>query len=233
MIVSIHQPHFLPWMGYINKIMKSDAFILLNTVQYRPRYYQNRAKIRRNGEAIWISVPVHSERETKIQDVTIAQDQNWQKSITSNIEHLYRKKPFFNDYWAPIRNAITKEATTLDILNFNILKVLLEILNIDHVKLYVASDLPVTTTNPTQRLVDLCTTLGATDYISGRGGRDYMEVDKFSSANINIIYQDLDFNNVIYSQGEEPFIPGLSVIDALFNIGPQETRKLSENAWNP
>ncbi len=81
MIVSIHQPHFLPWMGYINKIMRSDVFIILNTVQYRPRYYQNRAKVRRGNEAIWISVPVHSQRETKIRDVTLVKDIDWRKNI--------------------------------------------------------------------------------------------------------------------------------------------------------
>lgn len=233
MIVSIHQPHFLPWMGYINKIIKSDAFIVLNTVQYRPRYYQNRAKVRRNNEWIWLSVPVHAERETKIQDVTLVTDQDWLKSVTSNIEFLYRKKLYFAEYWPPIWNALMKEASTLDALNYNILLAILSILDITHVKTYTASDLPVTTTDPTQRLVDLCKELGATDYISGRGGREYMEIDKFEAAGINIIYQDLDFNGVIYSQGEEPFIPGLSIIDAIFNIGPQETRRLAENAWNP
>ena len=232
MIVSIHQPHFLPWMGYINKILRSDIFILLNTVQYRPRYYQNRAKIRRNNDAIWISVPVHSERETKIQDVTIVQDQDWQKNITSNIENLYRKKTFFNKYWQPIKYSILKEANTLDVLDFNILTTLLELLDISHVKLFIASDLAVTTTDPTQRLVDLCIASGGTSYISGRGGRDYMEVNKFSEANINVIYQDLDFNSVVYSQGEELFVPGLSVIDAIFNIGPIDTRKIIENAWS-
>lgn len=233
MIVSIHQPHFLPWMGYINKIIKSDAFIVLNTVQYRPRYYQNRAKIRRNQEWIWLTVPVHSERETKIEDVTIVKDQDWQKSITSSIEFLYRKKPFFAEQWQPIRDAIVRDAPTLDILNYNILITILHILKVDHVKIYRASELPVTTTDPTQRLVDLCAQLGATDYISGRGGKEYMETEKFENAGINIIYQDMDFNSVVYYQGEETFIPGLSVIDAIFNIGPEETRTLIENAWSP
>lgn len=233
MIVSIHQPHFLPWMGYVNKILKSDVFIVLNTVQYRPRYYQNRAKVRRNQEWVWLSVPVHSERETKIEDVTIVKDQEWQKSVISTIEFLYRKKPYFAENWFPIRDAILKDAATLDILNYNILTAILNILNVDQVKIYNASELPVTTTDPTQRLVDLCTHVGATDYISGRGGREYMEVEKFEQAGINIIYQDLDFNNVVYSQGDETFIPGLSVIDTIFNIGPQQTRNLAENAWHP
>lgn len=233
MIVSIHQPHFLPWMGYINKIMRSDVFIVLNTVQYRPRYYQNRAKIRRGNEAIWISVPVHSQRETKIQDVTLVKDIDWQKNIVLTIENLYRKKPFFKECWDPIRDGILKDEERLDRLNHNLLLTLLDILKIDHVKIYIASDLPVDTLDPTQRLVDLCKQANATTYISGRGGKDYMELDKFDAAGIKVIYQDLDFNNVVYSQGEDPFVPGLSVIDAIFNIGPEETRKLIESAWAP
>lgn len=233
MIVSIHQPHFLPWMGYINKIMRSDVFIILNTVQYRPRYYQNRAKVRRGNEAIWISVPVHSQRETKIQDVTLVKDIDWRKNIVLTIENLYRRKPFFKECWNSIRDEILKDEENLDKLNSNLLLVLLKMLEINHVKIHIASDLPVDTLDPTQRLVGLCKEANATSYISGRGGKDYMELDKFEAVGIKVIYQDLDFNNVVYAQGEYPFVPGLSVIDAIFNIGPEETRKLIKSAWSP
>ncbi len=91
----------------------------------------------------------------------------------------------------------------------------------------------VTTVEPTERLMKLCQELGATHYISGRGGRDYMRVEEFESAGVNIIYQDLDFNNVSYSQGDSVFVPGLSIIDAIFNIGPMETRKLTASVWKP
>ena len=231
MIVSIHQPHFLPWMGYLNKLMQSDAFVVLNTVQYRPRYYQNRAKVKRNNEWVWLSVPVHSERNTKIMDVKIASDIDWKKSITSTIEFLYRKKKYFPEYWPLIRDAIINDASTLDTLNINILKVLLEILKCDTTKIFIASEMPVNATDPTQRLVDICVALGATHYISGRGGREYMDTEKFDKERIHIIYQDLDFNSITYNQDGETFIPGLSIIDPLFNIGSLETKKLVTSAW--
>lgn len=233
MIVSIHQPHFLPWMGYINKIMNSDVFIILNTVQYRPRYYQNRAKVRRNETEMLLSIPVHSNRSSLIKDVAVATDQDWAKNITNTIEFLYRKKPFYNEYWPAIRNSILKPETTLDGVNFNALTTLLQILEITHVRIYRANEMLVTTVEPTERLMKLCQELGATHYISGRGGRDYMRVEEFESAGVNIIYQDLDFNNVSYSQGDSVFVPGLSIIDAIFNIGPMETRKLTASVWKP
>jgi hypothetical protein len=233
MIVSIHQPHFLPWMGYINKIMNSDAFVILNTVQYRPRYYQNRAKVRRNETEMLLSIPVHSNRSSLIKEVTVATDQDWAKNITSTIEFLYRKKPFYNEYWPAIRNSILKPEATLDDVNFNVLMTLLQILEITHVKIYRANEMPVTTVEPTERLLKLCQELGATHYISGRGGRDYMRVEEFEKAGIFINYQDIDFNNVSYSQGDNIFVPGLSVIDAIFNIGSVETRKLTASVWKP
>lgn len=233
MIISIHQPHFLPWMGYINKIMNSDAFVILNTVQYRPRYYQNRAKVRRNDAEMWLSIPVHSNRSSLIKDVTVVMDQDWAKNITSTIEFLYKKKPFFSEYWPAIRNSILKPNTALDGVNYDVLMTLLQILEITHVKIYRASEMSVTTTEPTERLLKLCQELDATTYISGRGGREYMRVDEFEKAGLNIIYQDLDFNKVSYSQGDGVFVPGLSIIDAIFNIGPVETRKLAASCWKP
>ncbi len=143
------------------------------------------------------------------------------------------KEYCFKDYWNPIRDEILKDEESLDRLNYNLLLVLLKILEINHVKIHIASDLPVDTLDPTQRLVDLCKETNATSYISGRGGKDYMELDKFEAVGIKVIYQDLDFNNIVYSQGEDPFVPGLSVIDAIFNIGPEETRKLIKSAWSP
>lgn len=233
MIVSIHQPHFLPWMGYVNKIMNSDAFVILNTVQYRPRYYQNRAKIRRNTSEMWLSIPVHSNRASLIKDVSLVTDQDWAKSITNTIEFLYRKKPFFKECWPSIREAILKPELMLDKVNFNVLMTILDILQIKHVQIHIADQMNVTTTEPTERLLHLCQELSATHYISGRGGRDYMRVEDFSNAGIEIIYQDLDFNNVSYSQGDEIFVGGLSVIDAIFNIGPEKTRELASMVWKP
>jgi hypothetical protein len=232
MIVSIHQPHFLPWMGYFNKIMHSDAFVILNTVQYRPRYYQNRAKIKRQETWQWLSVPVHANRESRIEEVTIADD-NWKDYTVRTIEYTYHKTPYFKECWLPIRDAILVSETTLDGVNVNLLCVLLQILDITHVKVYRANEIPVTTTEPTGRLVELCKYLDASHYIAGRGGCNYMSVEEFNEAKIRIVYQDRDFNTITYPQLGKTFVPGLSMIDCIFNVGPVRSRELIEKAWSP
>jgi hypothetical protein len=230
MITSIHQPHFLPWMGYFNKIINSDVFVILNTVQYRPRYYQNRCKVKQGDAWRWISIPVHSERITKIMNVTLVQD-DWREHVQKSIEFEYGKTPYFRQYWTPICDAILKPAESLDDLNYNTLLVLLDLLGVKHVQVVRASEIPADSDDPTDRLVSLCNYFGTTCYISGRGGRDYMRIEAFEEAGIQIVYQDLDFNNVVYQQKGKTFVPGLSIVDAIFNIGPVETRQLCEQAW--
>ncbi|MBN2117171.1 MAG: WbqC family protein [Anaerolineales bacterium] len=231
MIVSIHQPHFLPWMGYFNKILNSDAFVVLNTVQYRTRYYQNRAKVRRQETWQWVSIPVRFNRTTRIDEVTVADD-GWREYACRTIEYTYHKTPHFDACWPLIRESLLQPETTLDDVNYNLLLVLLDMLDI-HVPVQRANRMPVETLDPTDRLVELSKCLGATHYISGRGGRDYMRVEAFEQAGIEIIYQDLDFNTITYPQQGKEFLPGLSIIDAVFNVGPEKTRQMTEQAWSP
>ncbi len=232
MIVSIHQPHFLPWMGYFNKIMHSDAFVLLNNVQFRRRYFQNRAKIKRQETWQWITVPVNASRSSNIEEVTIA-DEGWRDYAARTIEYTYHNTPYFDQCWSPIREAIMSPEPTLDGVNYDLLLVLLNMLEINHVGIYRANEMPVTATEPTERLVAVCAHLGATHYISGRGGRNYMRVEEFEKAGIEILYLDFDFNAITYPQMGKTFTPGLSIIDPLFNIGPERTRHLLESAWVP
>lgn len=233
MIVSIHQPHFLPWLGYFNKLYHSDVFVFLNTVQYRPRYYQNKCKIKMNDKELPLSIPVHADRSTLIDQVLMVEDENWMERFIRSIEQSYKRTPYFSECWPLLRDELLKPEKSLEMLNYKTILVLLKILNMGHVKISYASRLPVNTTNPTQRLVEICKHFGATEYISGRGGKDYMEVEQFEKSNINVIYQDVNFNQIEYRQTGNKFIPGLSVIDCIFNIGPVGTRGLIEKTWSP
>lgn len=113
-IVSIHQPHFLPWIGYFNKVLQSDAFVWLNYVQYRKNYYQNRTKVKNaNEELFWLTLPVHAKHDTVIDQVMIA-DSRWRVRISKTVEQCYRKAPYFAECWPTLSAAIMGAPDSLD-----------------------------------------------------------------------------------------------------------------------
>lgn len=233
MIVSIHQPHFLPWLGYWNKVLSSDVFVWLDSVQYRKNYYQNRTLIKNvNGKPLWLTLPVHAHLGTRISEVTIA-DPDWQTRIWRTAEQCYGKTPFFQRSWPPIAEAMTRASQTLNDVNARAFHAVLDLLGAGDLRVTPVDSLPVSSTDPTERLVEACRALGAKRYIAGRGGRNYLRVEEFDRAGIEVIWQDFDPLRVVYEQGEGPFLPGLSVIDSLFHVGPSATRDLIHAAWSP
>jgi hypothetical protein len=230
-IASAHQPHFLPWLGYINKLANSDVFIWLNTVQYRKNYFQNRTRIMgRDGVERWLTVPVHARHDSTIEQVTIA-DPAWKQRVFAVVQQAYGTAPHFAEYWPPLRDAIESAADTLDDANYRPFCVLLRLLDLTGVQVVRASDLAVQAADPTERLVLLCQQVGADAYIAGKGGRDYMRMELFEQAGIDVLWQQFDVERTLYPRaGGEP-AGALSVIDALFHAGAQETRDLVRQAW--
>ncbi len=233
MIVSIHQPHFLPWPGYFNKVIHSDVFVWLHSVQYRKNYFQNRTKIKNGAESpFWLTLPVHAKLELPIDQVIVA-DPTWRTRIQRTIEQSYRKTPFFEQCWPALSSAFQSAPDTLDGVNYQSFMALLQLLDVQHVRVVRAEEIPVVATDPTKRLVDMCEWLGATHYIAGKGGHNYLRAGDFAVSGIQVIWQDFDPTCFVYPQKGHTFLEGLSVVDCLFNIGPENTRELVENAWMP
>jgi len=233
MIVGIHQPHFLPWLGYFNKAWQSQIFVWLNTVQYRKNYYQNRTKIKNvNDLPLWLTLPVHAHLGTNIDTVYIA-DARWRERIQKTIEHCYHKTPFFNGNWPILALAIQESLDNLDQANFKNFQALLEILGAKHVQIVRASDIAIQSCDPTGRLVEICQYLGADAYIAGQGGRNYLDVEQFDRVGIKVIWQAFNADEVVYTQLGQSFLGGLSIIDCLFNAGPEKTREILQTVWKP
>jgi hypothetical protein len=233
MIISIHQPHVLPWMGYFNKVLQSDVFVWLHSVQYRKNYYQNRTKIKNvNEEPLWLTLPVHAKLGMPIDQVTIA-DPRWRDKVGKTVTQCYRKAPYFDEVWKPINDAMTSAPDTLCDVNFHTFTAVLGLLGGGHIRVEIASDLPSSSPDPTVRLVELCSAAGGQTYIAGRGGHNYLRVEEFQRAGIQVIWQDFVADRVIYQQTGKTFLPGLSIVDCLFNVGPDVTRDLTMNAWKP
>jgi WbqC-like protein family len=228
-IVSVHQPHFLPWLGYFNKALSSDVFVLLHTVQYRKNYYQNRTRIRNvDGRPLWLTLPVHAHLGMRIDEVWIAEPR-WRERITKTVEQCYRKAAFFPAVWPALVGAFSATEDRLDVINERAFRSVLGLLGGPAIRIVRSGELRASSPDPTLRLVEICRELGATRYLAGRGGRRYMRVEEFERAGIEVVWQEYDAEKVTYPQGDGAFLGGLSVLDALFHVGPAATRELAHS----
>ena len=230
MIVSIHQPHFLPWLGYFNKVFNSDVFVWLHNVQFRKNYFQNRTKIKNpdTDQDLWLTIPVKASLADNIDQVKIA-DARWTNKAIKTIEQYYRKTPFFKQYFSLITEHFVA-SELLDEINYRTFMVLLRELNYKG-RVVRMEELNIDTLDPNQRLVDTCHRLGASHYIAGKGGKNYVNIPQWDEAGIKISWQSFNSEALQYPQLGKAFVPSLSVIDCLFNNGPDKTRELIMNAW--
>ena len=221
MILSVHQPQYIPWLGYFDKIDKSDCFVFLDQVQYKAREYQNRNKIRTKAGWIWLTVPVISKGlgRQKICDIRINNNSDWQRRHWRSLKVWYGKSKFFKDHFSFFENVYTRRWGKLMDLNIHIIKYLLKQFGID-TSLYYASEIG-TTAQGTDRIIEICKRLKADTYLSGIGGKDYLEEEKFVQAGIKLEYQNFIHprHHQLYTQEGSPFLPYMSAVDLLFNEG--------------
>lgn len=218
MIVSIHQPEHLPWLGFFDKVRQSDVFVLLDNVQYEKNYFQNRNRIRTQSGWIWLTVPVLTKGKSNqlINDVNIVNTGNWQDKHWKSIFYAYNKAPYFDNHRPFLEEIYNKKKWDYLVdLNETIILYLIQKLGIQ-VNILRSSTLGVEGKS-TDLLLNICMKLNATAYLSGISGKDYLEEEKFIKENIKVIYQE--FHHPIYEQLYETFIPCMSVIDLLFNYG--------------
>jgi hypothetical protein len=224
MIVAIHQPHFLPWLGYLHRMAQVDLFVLLDHVQFERRNYQNRTQIRMNGEARWLSVPVvqKSQKERIVEkEVDNRPDgaKPWGPSHFSTLRHAYREAAFFNDYSAALRQLLEARWERLVDLDQAGLDILRDAFGI-RTPLARSSELQVEGARA-ELILNICKAVGATTLLVGFGGsRGYLDEAAFAGNNIKLAFHE--FEHPVYRQcGPQPFLKGLSAIDLLLNCGPQ------------
>jgi len=218
MIVSIHQPNYLPWAGFFHKLSLCDQFVLLDTVPFSKNSYQNRCKIKTvQGEA-WLTVPVRTSGRfgQLTNQVEADQESGWNLRHWRVIEQNYRRAPHFRflaDCIEPVFRA--EWALLADGASELIIRIVaaLELL----VPLIRSSSLSVTGSR-SELLCAICKSLDATVYLSGPSGKTYLDLTPFREAGIRVEYHS--FASPVYPQLYGEFIPALSVIDLLANCGP-------------
>ena len=223
MIISVHQPQYLPWLGYFDKIAKSDCFIFLDGVQYKPREYQNRNRIRTRDGELWLTVPVVSKGRSrqKISEAVIDNEFPWQRQHSKSLEVWYGKAPYFADHFPFFEDIYSKRWEKLSDLNVAIIRYILGRISVS-TPVRFESELGIHA-EATDRIIEICKKTGADTYLSGAGGKAYLEEEKFGPSGIKLVYQD--FHHPVYRQqfmkDEKDFLPYMSIVDLLFNEGPR------------
>jgi len=216
-IVSIHQPAYLPWLGYFDKIRQADRFIFLDTVQFQKQSFQNRNRIRTADGWTWLTVPVITKGrlyDTPLKDLEINNRVDWRRKHLVAIEMNYRKAPQFERIMAWLKAYYEQPWERLADLCFEMLLGFNRLLGIE-TPIVRASDLPPCAASKSNLILALCKTSGASHYLAGTLGRDYIDAAAFAHDGVAVSFQD--YQHPRYRQIYPGFEANMAVIDLLMN----------------
>lgn len=224
MIVAAHQPSYLPWLGYLDKLAKADVFVVMDDLQYEPQNFQNRNRVKINNGASWLTVPLQAGAQgDRICDKKICNGgspkEHWQRRTWLTLETHYRRAPFFALYADELREVYTRPWDTLVELNLHVLDLARRWFGIT--RPIVRSSSLGLTGQKTDRILDMCRKLKAHAYLSGAGGSaDYLDVEQLGRAGISVVWQRFDHPTYAQRYGELGFVQNLAFLDLLLNHGP-------------
>ena len=228
MIITIHQPEHLPWLGLFNKMAKAEKYVVLDSVQYEKNYFQNRNRILGTNGVQWISIPVSNKghMDGSIATTLIATDPKnakWKEKYLQTIAQSYKKYPYFNDVYPLLEKAINTDTEYFWEINMAIIKSFNDALDI-HPEYVRSTELNVNGLK-SDLILNICKAAGADVYIAGPSGRDYLDMDTFKDAGIEVVFND--YHHPVYPQRKtEEFISHLSALDLFMNVGFEEAKKV-------
>jgi len=215
-VVSISQPTYLPYAGFFHKMIHSDIFVFLDDVQYEIRGFHNRNRIKTPQGIAWLTVPLSHPYKKLLNQVVISDVSDWSSTHKNMIKNCYRDSKFFDQYWSDVDKILTTPWINLLSLNIEFIEYFKKILHID-TKIILSSELNIQK-HGTEKLVSICNHLNGTTYLSGIMGKNYLQKELFTNSKIHLTYQN--FKHPIYNQLYGEFVPNLSILDLLFNEGP-------------
>jgi hypothetical protein len=216
--ILILQSNYIPWRGYFDLIAAADEFVVYDDVQYTKNDWRNRNKIKTIRGSEWITIPVYHSLQEKINEVKVS-DKKWNLKHWSTIQTNYGKAPFFKHFKelfeASYRN---RNEIYLSEINLFFIRTVVDLLDIK-TRITFSGDYEVVG-DKTERLVSICKKLNGTIYISGPSARNYLQESLFVTEGIQVTYFDYA-GYPEYPQLYPPFEPALSILDLLFNCGPE------------
>lgn len=217
MKVAIHQPNYLPWIGFFDKLDQVDKFVLLDKANHSKNGFLNRSKIKTPQGGFQLTVPLKN-KGIPINQIQIADNSNWQVNHWKSIEANYKKCPYWSDYKSGFKQLYQRKWEKIASINIALIKHIIALLTIT-TELLIESDFQIDFGSGNTRNVNITSHLKGEIYLSGTGARVYNDNREFNDHQIKLVYQD--FRHPMYPQRWENFQPNLSIIDMLFNCGPE------------
>ena len=221
-VVVIHQPDFLPYLGFFHRFLHADVFVVLDDVQFIRRGWHHRDKIKTMQGDSWITIGLmKSSQDTKINNIMLS-DNDWKEKHLNLFRQNYKKSEYFNEVFFYLEDLYSHNFKKMIDFNLASIDMLMKLFDI-RIQIELSSRYDIAT-KANNLLVDLLKNTDATHYLSGVGAKDYFKNKPFDEENIKVIWQE--FTHPVYPQLYGKFIPYLSSIDLLFNCGIKESRKI-------
>ncbi|NYT39217.1 WbqC family protein [Sphingomonas sp. R-74633] len=220
MRVSIHQPQYLPWLPYLLKIAESDHFIFLDSVDFQKNGLQNRNQVKTGNGPLWLTVPVQQSLGQKICNTPIQNSADWRKKHLQSIKQSYAKARDFSRFESDLDEIFMQEWDNLSALNIELTLQMMRWFDI--ATPWSKSSEMEATGKASDLVLNLCQEVGATHYISGTGGKDYMILKDFAAAGVEVEFRaPATVEPYPQMYPKIGFVGGLSAVDILFNCGPE------------
>ncbi|MBQ7725872.1 MAG: WbqC family protein [Clostridia bacterium] len=217
MIVSIHQPDYISYLGYFYKVSKSDAFVFLDDAQFSNDNMHHWNRIKTPQGECRLKIPVEQHLGDLINKVRTKDELKWKEKHLKTLEMNYKKAPFFEEVFSVFSELLLKEYPSLAQLNIAINTWIIQGFGFE-AKLYRSSEMPIHTVRE-ERVIDIVKALDGDVYISGNGAKAYQVDEHFTEKGIRLVYTD--YQPIVYQQlwKKAGFLPYMSVLDYLFNCG--------------
>lgn len=215
--IAILQSNYIPWKGVFDMMNKVDTFVFFEDVDFTKRDWRIRNKIKTPEGEIWLTIPVKkASRGTKIYEIQISQEENWQEKHYKTITQYYKKAKYFEEYkW--LLDKIYLEKKWENLSEFNIFSNILIAKELGIKTEFINSKDLKTSGTKDDKLIEICEKLEGNYYLSGPAAKDYINNEKFKNKNINLAYIKYEYPEYKQLYGE--FNHYLSVFDVLFNCG--------------
>ena len=223
--VAILQPGFLPWLGFFDQMIRSDRFVYYDDVQFDKHGWRNRNRIKTPNGPAWLTVPVrHSGLHGQtVADVEIDNSKPWSRKMVRTIEQVYARSPHCRHYLPDLSAILCDTPASLLIdLDLQVIDLMRRWLEIDTPT--IRSSMLGIAGGQTERLVAICRHFSADRYLSGNAAKSYLQEELFDAAGISVVWQD--YNHPVYRQLHGEFVPYLSALDLVLNLGPESPKAI-------
>ena len=218
MILTAHQPLYLPWLGLFHKVAMSDSFCLFDATQYDDNDFQNRNRIKGPNGVMWLTVPVKAKEHHRLQitEIEVAEENVWRRKHWKSLLWAYGKAPYFSRYADFFEETYRRSWRFLVDLDIHLLAYLFGVLGLP--KEFKRTSQLECGGEKSEAVLSMCRVLGASSYVFGSQGKNYADRASFEAAGVGVAFQA--YQHPSYPQQFGPFVPNLSVVDLLFNCGP-------------